>query len=354
MTPFKLPDRYTQTTESYEGGHGIVWVYNDTDLHRKVAVKFMKPAEDQSQLLRELASLRAIRSKHIAQIYDLQFQKNTKKPALIQEYVAGPDLWDIAKQHPTGDEILLILYQIASGIADVHDAGKIHRDINPTNIKRDSEGILKLLDFGLTCDAVPEPATQHARGTHAFRAPEMYLGPPARITKAVDTYAFGVTATTIFLDGKIPGDLKKVPPSLPAPSFTTFASGLRAEICEILDATLSASPKDRPEMNKVRQALADQVLFGKHRALVSESSGSKQSLLSKPNQAIRLTAGDRYLQIGYDGAAFKVQDVSSGVSINNTVCSVGITMPESCVITLDTGPTRVFYLFDVSHPEVVL
>jgi serine/threonine protein kinase len=170
VTPFKLPDRYTQTEESYEGGQGFVWIYEDTDLGRRVAVKFMRPTEDADQLLKEVASLRAIRSKHIAQIYDLQFQKKTKRPALIQEYVPGPDLSFIAEEGVSTEVALLILYQVASGIADIHAARKIHRDIKPTNIKRDAEGIFKLLDFGLTCDALPQASTRQARNRCISRA----------------------------------------------------------------------------------------------------------------------------------------------------------------------------------------
>jgi serine/threonine protein kinase len=354
MTPFKLPDRYVQTDESYEGGQGIVWIYHDTDLDRKVAVKFLKPAVDREQLLQEIASLRAIRSKHIAQIYDLQFHPRTRKPALIQEYVSGPDLWATTKAGVSTEQALLILYQIASGISDVHAAGKIHRDIKPTNIKSDAEGIFKLLDFGLTCDSDPQPSTRQARGTDAFRAPEMYGPLPVPITPAVDVYAFGVTAWLIFSQGCIPDELVAIPPQLPAPAFSTVAPGLRPEVSRLFDATLSASPGARPPISTVRGVIADHLLHGKHRALLSEANGTKQTLLSKPGSAVKLSAGDNSILVGYDGLAFRIQDTSPGVSINNVPCRVGAVMPQSCVITIATNLKPVYYLFDMSHPEVVL
>ena len=354
MTPFKLPDRYAQTEECYEGGQGIVWIYEDADLARRVAVKFMRPTEEAEQLLKEVASLRAIRSKHVAQIYDLQFQKKTKRPALIQEYVPGPDLSVIAEGGVSTEVALLILYQVASGISDIHAAGKIHRDIKPANIKRDSEGIFKLLDFGLTCDASPQPSTRSARGTDAFRAPEMYRPQPVKLSPAIDTYAFGVTAWALLSNGTIPDELQKIPPQLPTPSFAAIAPDLGAEILQLLDATLSAIPQRRPAMAAVKRAIGNHLLHGRHRALVSDTGGTKHTLLSKPGQAVKLTAGDRYIQIAYDGLSFRVQDSSDGVFINNVLCRVGVTMPESCVITIGTHSNRVFYLFDVSHPEVVL
>jgi len=354
MTPFRLPDRYVQTDECYEGGQGIVWIYQDTDLDRKVAVKFLRPAVQREELLQEIASLRAIRSKHVAQIYDLQFHPKTKKPALIQEYVSGPDLWATTKAGVTTEQALLILYQIASGISDVHAAGKIHRDIKPTNIKSDAEGIFKLLDFGLTCDAAPQPSTRQARGTDAFRAPEMYGPSPVPLTPAIDVYAFGVTAWLIFSKGRIPDELAAIPPQLPAPAFSILAPTLSLDVSRLLDATLSASPTARPAMAKVRRVLADHLLHGKHRALLSEAGGAQQTLLSKPGHAVKLSAGDQFIQISYDGLTFRIQDASAGVSINNAPCRVGSVMPESCVITISGDSTREFYLFDVSHPEVVL
>src|SRR4051794_15664149 len=98
MTPFKLPDRYVKTNEYYSGGQGFVWIYKDLNLDRKVAVKFLKPSHKPEILLQEIASIRSVRSKHVAQIYDLQFHKQTNRPALIQEYVPGPDVMQLATQ----------------------------------------------------------------------------------------------------------------------------------------------------------------------------------------------------------------------------------------------------------------
>lgn len=354
MTPFKLPDRYVQTDEYYEGGQGIVWIYQDTDLDRKVAVKFLKPMVEREELLKEIASLRAIRSKHVAQIYDLQFHPRTNKPALIQEYVSGRDLWAIAKAGVSTEQAMLILYQIASGISDVHASGKIHRDIKPTNIKSDAEGIFKLLDFGLTCDADPQPSTLQARGTDAFRAPEMYGSLPVTLTPAIDVYAFGVTAWLIFSQGHFPDELVALPPRLPAPAFAQVAPNLSPEVTRLFDATLSASPTARPAMSKIRQVIADHLLHGKHRALVLEVGGTQQTLLSTPGYAVKLSVGDYFVQIVYDGLTFRIQAATAGVFVNNIPCRVGTVVPESCVITIGADSTRVFYLFDMSHPEVVL
>jgi hypothetical protein len=107
-------------------------------------------------------------------------------------------------------------------------------------------------------------------------------------------------------------------------------------------------------MSNVKRVIADHLLHGKHRALLSEASGAQQTLLAKTGHAVKLLAGDHFIQIGYDGLTFRIQDASAGVSINNVPCSVGTVMPEFCVITINADSTRVFYLFDMSHPEVVL
>jgi serine/threonine-protein kinase len=353
VTPFKLPDRYERTDEYYSGGQGYVWIYKDAHLNRKVAVKFLKPTHNQQVLLKEMASIRSIRSKHVAQIYDLQFHKNTNRPALIQEYVGGPDVLDIARQHLTLDQTLSILYQIAAGIADVHACSKIHRDIKPTNIKRDDEGVFKLLDFGLSCDASSEAITHAARGTLAFLPPEMYGTPPVKVTSAVDAYAFGVTAWMLLSRGEIPLPLQQIPPDPVQASFAEIEPNLPHAVIQVFDRTLSPIPSRRPEMRVVRDALKSSLTYGKHRAVICATNGSEPTVLSGVGYGVRLKAGESFVQIVYDGLHFRIQQMSPDVLINNTKLLINSVLPDSCVIAIKNGPAT-YYVFDVSHPEVVL
>ena len=354
MTPFKLPDRYVKTEEYYSGGQGYVWIYQDIHLDRKVAVKFLKPSHNPEVLLKEMASIRSIRSKHVAQVYDLQFHKNTNRPALIQEYVPGPDVVEIAGQNLPLHRTLPILYQIAAGIADVHACGKIHRDIKPPNIKRDDEGILKLLDFGLSCDALSEPVTHAARGTFAFQPVEMYGATPVKVTSAVDTYAFGVTAWMLLSGGDIPRELQKIPPESAQASFAATEPNLPDEVVQVLNQTLLPLPSERPSMIVVRNILKSRLTYGKHRAVICATNGSEPTILSGVGYGVRLKAGESFVQIAYDGLHFRIQQMPPGVLVNNTPLPINSVLPDSCVIAIQDGLKWAYYVFDVSNPEVVL
>jgi serine/threonine protein kinase len=357
MFPVKLPDRYAYTGDEFAGAQGIVYKCLDRHLNRFVAIKVMKDLQNSEQLVQELASLRDIKSTHIAQIYDCITLPDRTMIALVQEYVPGVDLFAYATQAHQDLDYLTLLYQLASGIADVHAHDRVHRDIKPHNMKLDQERIVKLLDFGFACRAEPDAKTWHRRGTLAFRAPELYESPPARFTTAVDTYAFGVTAWMLAAKGTLPPALLQTPPqaTAKAPSFSTLGIGLPEEIVELLDLTLNIRPDSRPAMQDVRDAVARRILYGRHRAIIS--GGADRHQLSMPGQAVNIKAHSASVRIQYDGLRFKVEAVAGDVYINNSKAFAHQVLPGSCVITIG-GPAlgygRRFLSFDVSHPEVVL
>jgi eukaryotic-like serine/threonine-protein kinase len=355
--PFPLPDRYEPTDERMTGGQGYVHVCHDRYLDRKVAIKIMKTKEDAVALKKELSALCEIRSRHVAQVYDLVSSKGGTL-GLIQEFVPGPSLDDYADDNELPlDEYLGILYQIASGLADIHDQGKVHRDIKPQNLKFDAEGVVKILDFGLASDLLVKDETTRARGTDGFLGPEFFSTPPVRFSAAADTYAFGVTAWSLTNQGDLPGPLLEEPPQsvTQMPSFSSLNIALPGEIISVLDESLSVNPAKRPRMKTVARTIERRLLFGLHRALISE--GQKRYDLHEPGKSVRLKSGTDSISINYDGLSFTVADVSGDVYINNIQATQHSELPKSCVVTLgapSSGPYRAFVAIDTSHPEVVL
>lgn len=173
--PFALPDRYVPLGERREGGQAFVYIYEDRFLERKVAVKVMKDIANLDGLQKELSIIQGIRSRYIAELYELVHAKRSSMVALIQEFVPGESLNEWSKS-TSAETILKALYQLAAGLCDIHSHGKIHRDIKPENLRFDDEGVLKILDFGLGQGA--EGAfTVNSRGTLFYLAPEMYGAP---------------------------------------------------------------------------------------------------------------------------------------------------------------------------------
>ena len=293
--PFKLPPRYEFNGERLEGGQGYVYICADTFLQRKVAIKVMKLLSDGEVLKREIARLSEIRSRHVAEVYDLVMAKRSGMLGLVQQYVSGMDLTEYAKA-ASADGYLHVLWQIACGLSDIHQHRKIHRDIKPANIRFDSERVIKILDFGLAADSA-DAVTVHARGTKHFLAPELYGSPPIPLTNAIDVYAFGVVAWFLGTNGKLAAAICQIPPasSIPMPSFAATGLPLPAEVVQVLDRTLNKIPGMRPGMEEVRTVLEQYLLYGRHRAYISY--GSQSRTLSTPGETITLTAGADSLTI---------------------------------------------------------
>src|SRR5262247_1855047 len=135
------------------GGMGEVYRARDTTLNRDVAIKVLLPlvASDPDRLARlgrEAQILAALNHANIAAIYGLEEGEGAR--ALVMELVEGPTLAErIAKGAIPIDEALPIARQIAEALDAAHERGIIHRDLKPANIKITSDGVVKVLDFGL-------------------------------------------------------------------------------------------------------------------------------------------------------------------------------------------------------------
>ena len=352
-----IPSRYISTGKVLTGGMGEVLICQDTSLEREVAIKFIQDFGDQRRLFDEIEALQKIRSKHVVQIFDVFISSFDRRIGIVQEYVSGNDLVSLGEdQNWTLDEYLKVLYQIASGISDIHDQGLIHRDIKPNNIKFDQSGIIKIFDFGLARFTGKNDSTLGFAGTPMFAAPELYRSGFVPFTNAIDTYAFGITAW--YLSGvEIPASLLERPPNfINTVSFASIPLQIPDAIVNILDRTLAEDPNNRTSILEVRSLLEKYLLRNKHRALFVY--GGQAYTLEKTNRLVRLDVKNYgSLHIKYDGLNFLIDFVSGAVFINNQIASKGQILPKNCVITLgepSRKAERLFITFDISNPEVVL
>lgn len=350
-----LPDRYVPSGRSMSGGMGSVILCEDSILERPVAIKFISGTAHKRRMDDEIAALLKLRSKHVVQVYDV-IRPADDEIGIVQEFIDGRDLFESYAPPVSLDAYYKQIWQIASGIADVHVLGVIHRDIKPNNMKTDPEGVIKIFDFGLARDDGPSAKTKGFVGTHGFAAPELYAR-PFTFTNAVDTYAFGATAFYLAAGG-LPAELLKQPPNPDtAGYFHALPLGIAPEIAELLDASLAEDPSARPAMKDVKEALARHILFDKHRALIVYQS--RASVLSASSRTVNLAFGTiGALSIRYDGLDFIVDSVSGEVAINNQIVAAGSPLPGACVVALGGAHRRSnerrFITFDISHPEIVL
>lgn len=347
-----IADRYRPLPVASSGGMGDIMHCEDTHLERRVVVKTLQDHVDSRRLLDEQRALSKLRSKHVVQLFDVVNINIEERevPGLVLEHIEGQDL-EIASYKPDGAYIKA-LWQIACGLSDVHAAGIIHRDIKPNNIRIDNEGVVKILDFGLSRSTGIDDKTRSIIGTPVFMAPELWGQATIGFSSAIDVYAFGITALAL-ITGSVPSPLAQQPPVpvLPA-QLAPILGGAPADLADVIAGCLAYSPTQRPMMSEVARVLAKHLLRDKHRALVVMNA--KPYELNAVNRSLSLSGGTKgTLSIQYGGDSFEVTSTTGNVFLNNSPAIPRNSVPGCCVITFGVGGNRSFVTFDVSNPEVM-
>ena len=135
------------------GGMGEVYLAEDMDLGRKVAIKFLPPevaTDDRAKqrLLREAKTAATLDHPNICAIYEVGQEGGNS--FIVLQYIEGETLASRIKRHlPDLREALAIALQVADALREAHARGIIHRDIKPENIMLAARNQVKVLDFGL-------------------------------------------------------------------------------------------------------------------------------------------------------------------------------------------------------------
>ena len=145
--------RYQIRSKLGEGGMGEVYLAEDTQLRRRVALKILSGdlAANQDRMRRfvqEAQAAAALNHPNIAHIYEIGEVDGVNFIAM--ELIEGQTLRAIIHGRETDSKKLLrYLRQVAEGLAKAHAAGVVHRDLKPDNIMITNDGFAKILDFGL-------------------------------------------------------------------------------------------------------------------------------------------------------------------------------------------------------------
>jgi Kae1-associated kinase Bud32 len=192
----KTISHYRITEKLGQGGMGEVFLAEDTDLNRNVAIKFLpqhltKDKENVERFKREAQATASLNHPNIVTIHEISHDDD--QIFIVMEYVEGKSLRDIINEYKLGlEKIIDIITQICEGLSKAHRAGIVHRDIKPENIIIDQDGRVKLLDFGLAKLKGVSKLTKESStiGTAYYMAPEQIQG--KEIDHKADIWSLGV------------------------------------------------------------------------------------------------------------------------------------------------------------------
>jgi serine/threonine protein kinase len=164
------------------GGMGEVYLAEDTELGRKVALKFLPPhlCQDEdcrARFKREAQAAAKLDHPNIVTIHEVS--EHQGRPFIAMEHIEGQSLHDLIKTRKLDlDRAVDLAIQICEGLTKAHQTGITHRDIKPSNIALDADGRAKILDFGLASIQGSEHLTRTGStlGTIGYMSPEQAEG----------------------------------------------------------------------------------------------------------------------------------------------------------------------------------
>jgi serine/threonine protein kinase len=248
------------------GGMGEVYLAEDKQLGRKVAIKFL-PAEvatderARQRLLREAKTAATLDHPNICAIYEVGQEGGYS--FIVLQYIEGETLAArLKRQLPDLREVLAIAAQVADALAEAHARGIIHRDIKPENIMLTRRNQVKVLDFGLAKMLLDPGILENdaqtgsmlsipgmVMGTVPYMSPEQVRGEELDVRS--DIFSFG-TVIYEMLSGRRPFEAKST--------------------AEVISAILSTEP---PPISRSGLALAGSGEDGLIRKCLEKDAGRR-------------------------------------------------------------------------------
>ena len=257
-------DYYEMLDQIGEGIFGVVklGIYKKTG--EKVAIKIIKKnsaKQNDIELVRtEIDIMKLCHHPNIVRLLD-HFE-NAEYIFIVMEYIAGGDLAEYMKKNKnniTENRASQIIYQIALGLKYLHQYGIIHRDLKPENImltEQNDNGMIKIMDFGLSKILGAKEKSVEGFGTLTFVAPEVLVRTP--YNKEIDIWSLGVILY-LMLSGTLPfddeDDNEEVIAKLTVYSDVKFPSKLWSKrsplVIDLIKKCLTKDPVQRIKIDEI-------------------------------------------------------------------------------------------------------
>ncbi len=203
--------RYEILGEVGRGSMGVIYKAWDADLHRHVALKFLRQSpsgtttEDRERFRREARSVAKLRHEHIVHAHAIEEQSGLVYMAM--DFVPGVALEILARRGALNlEQIVGVGAKVARALHYAHEQGIVHRDVKPGNIVIDRQGKPFLVDFGIAknrSESVSLTTEGEILGSLAYMAPEYITKGSPALDRRCDVYGLGV-AVYEAITGKLP------------------------------------------------------------------------------------------------------------------------------------------------------
>lgn len=215
MPAATLPEqfgRYRILKQLGKGGMGAVYLAEDTQLGRRVALKVPHIASDAGPSMlqrfdREARAAATLNHPNICPVYDVGTHNGI--PFLTMAYIEGQTLAEMVKKGKPLPQVAAasIVHTLALALAEAHRRGVVHRDLKLANVMMNERGEPVIMDFGLArlvgANAAHLTGSGALLGTPSYMPPEQVNGDVRAIGPACDIYSLGVILYEL-LTGHLP------------------------------------------------------------------------------------------------------------------------------------------------------
>jgi serine/threonine-protein kinase len=233
------------------GGMGVVYRALDVKLERTVALKFLTGElsageKEKAQFLQEAKAASSLDHTNVGVIHGVE-ETEDGHLFIVMAFYEGETLSQRIRRGPLPvNQAVNIAIQMAQGLAEAHAHNVVHRDIKPSNVILTSQGVAKIVDFGLARVVSSATLTQSGgiTGTIAYMSPEQAVG--KRVDQRTDIWSLGVVLAEM-LTGQNPFQRDTLPSIMLAimGQPPAMMDGVPPELQPIIYRALSKDPESR-------------------------------------------------------------------------------------------------------------